>query len=247
MSDGPIIQTVPAASQEETMPPRRRLTAEEAKVITESLIRPLGRYDSARASQLSGIPRRTVNYWFQHELLVPDDVDERLWSYRDLVYLRVFAWLRTKKMPPEVAAAEVRELKKAVIHGVRVTSVRSQGSELLLGNEAVDRMSGEMVFASIAPFFAELDLVAISRSADLEVGRYGGPDLLSPRSRVTIRPWVHSGEPCIRGTRITTMAVYSLAEDRGLEAKNIVRLYPGTSVRDVREAIDLETSLRAAA
>lgn len=228
------------------MLPRRRLSAEEAKVIAESLTKPIGRYDSARASQLSGIPRRTVNCWFQHELLVPDDVNERLWSYRDLVYLRVFAWLRTKKMAPETAAAEVRELKKAVVHGIRVTSVRSQGKELLLGDEAVDRMSGEMVFATIAPFFAELGLVAVSRAADLEVGRYGGPDLLSPRSRVTIRPWVHSGEPCIRGTRITTLAMYSLAEDRGLGPKDITRLYPGTTVRDVSEAIDLETTLRAA-
>jgi uncharacterized protein (DUF433 family) len=226
----------------------RRLNAEEAEVVRGSLAHPIGRYDSERASQLSGIPRRTVNYWFQHELLVPDDEADRRWSYRDLVFLRVFAWLRTKKMPPDAAALRVRTLKRALLgDGAPITRVRSQGKVLLLGNESVDRWSGEMVFSEVAPFFSHLDLVALTGSADMNPGRYEGPDLLRPRSRITIRPWVLSGEPCIRGTRIPTAAMYAINHERGLEPDQIVRLYPGTTRVDITQAIDLETTLRAAA
>lgn len=226
----------------------RKLSPEESRVIAGSLARPLGRYDSERASQLSGIPRRTVNYWFQHELVVPEDEADRRWSYRDLVFLRVFAWLRTKRMPPERAAAEVQELKRAVMHGgADITKVRSQGKVLLLGDETADRLSGETVFSDIVPFFSELHLIALTTSNDLDSGRYRGPDLLRPRPKITIRPWVLSGEPCIRGTRIPTSAMYALNRERGLALDQIVKLYPGTSTTEVAQAIDLETSLRVAA
>lgn len=229
-------------------PSGRKLSLEEKEVLWASLARPTGRYDSERASQLSGIPRRTVNYWFEHHLLVPDCDRERRWSYRDLVFLRVFAWLRTKTMPPDQAAAEVNELKGALIAGeTGIRRVRSQGKELLLGNEQFDRLTGELVFESVAPFFSELNLFALSGAADLKSGRYQGPDLLRPRPRITIRPTVLSGEPCIRGTRISTQAMYALSEARGLEPRQIVRLYPGTLETDVRQAIDLEASLRRAA
>jgi uncharacterized protein (DUF433 family) len=240
-----MIRQLPVATSEPRQSPARRLTLEETKVIAASLARPLGRYDSARASQLSGIPRRTVNYWFQHDLLVPDDRAERKWSYRDLVYLRVFAWLRTKHMAPDVAAARVSELRRAHLSdGAQITHVRSQGKELLLGDEAIDRLSGELVIAEVARFFHHLDLVAFTQTVDLESGRYEGPDLLRPRSRVTIRPWVLSGEPCIRGTRIATLSMYVLNNERGLQPDEIARLYPGTDLLDITQAIDLEASLR---
>ncbi len=226
----------------------RKLTDEESGVIWGSLARPIGRYDSERASQLSGIPRRTVNYWSQHELLVPDDQADRRWSYRDLVFLRVFAWLRTKRMSPEEAARRVRALKRAhYTESTRITRVRSQGKELLLGDESIDRISGEMVFTEVAGFFSELSLEAVTGAADLHGGRYEGPDLLRPRPRITIRPAVLSGEPCIRGTRIATNALYTLSKERGLVPAQIVRLYPGTTQSDVAQAIELEASLRPAA
>jgi uncharacterized protein (DUF433 family)/DNA-binding transcriptional MerR regulator len=242
-----MMHALPSEPRVESTAPGRRLSAEESEVVLESLARPVGRYDSDRASQLSGIPRRTVNYWFQHELLVPDDPTARRWSYRDLVFLRVFAWLRTKRMPPDAAAARVRQLKRALLDEEGITRVRSQGHVLLLGDESIDRMSGEMVFSQVAPFFSHLNLVALAGGADLQPGRLQGPDLLRPRPRITIRPSVLSGEPCIRGTRISTSAIYALSQERELEPLQIVRLYPGTTRADISQAIELEESLGRAA
>jgi uncharacterized protein (DUF433 family) len=151
-------------------------------------------------------------------------------------------------MAPDRAAERVNALKHAYYtEPERITYVRSQGRELLLGDESIDRISGEMVFGEIAGFFSELSLVALTGAADLQSGRYNGPDLLQPRPRITIRPAVLSGEPCIRGTRIATLAIYTLSQQRGLAPKQIVRLYPGTTRQDVAQAIDLEESLRSAA
>lgn len=244
----PVRSTIQLVGSHSEKLPGRRLTDEESGIVWDSLAQPIGRYDSDRASQLSGIPRRTINYWFQQQLLIPDEPLDRRWSYRDLVFLRVFAWLRTKRMPPEAAAYRVNALRRAHFDQVaRITSVRSQGKELLLGDESIDRISGEMVFSEVASFFSELRLEALTGAADLQSGRYQGPDLLRPRPRITIRPAVLSGEPCIRGTRIATSALYTLSQERGLEPARIARLYPGTTRVDVTQAIDLEESLRPAA
>src|SRR5438874_1717444 len=59
----------------------------------------IGAYSAARASALSGVPRSTVHWWARHGILVPNVSPKKvmLWSYGDLMGLRVIYWLRRRK------------------------------------------------------------------------------------------------------------------------------------------------------
>lgn len=220
-------------------------TDEERVLMRDALLRPVGRYGSERASQLAGIPRRTLNHWCYTGVYEPDFPGGRFWSYRDLVLVRVLAWLRSKGMAPKDAADRVRTLKHRLEDpSVSFTSIRSQGRELLAGTEAMDYMTGELLMPEVVKFFSQQTL---SLQLDRGASTRWWPDLVRPNAHVAIRPLVMSGEPCIIGTRITTQAMFELAEGRGLSPADIVNLYPGRTVDEVTEAIGLERRLREAA
>lgn len=58
-----------------------------------------GCYDAQRAAALSGVPKTTIYWWANHGIVVPSVSPERvrLWSYADLMALRMGAWLRHDK------------------------------------------------------------------------------------------------------------------------------------------------------
>lgn len=55
-----------------------------------------GCYQAPRAAALSGVPRSTVYDWAVKGIVVPSISPERekLWSYADLMALRIVSWLR---------------------------------------------------------------------------------------------------------------------------------------------------------
>ena len=58
-----------------------------------------GCYEAARAAALSGVPISTVYYWANRDVVTPSlsPVRTRLWSYGDLMALRIVSWLRHPK------------------------------------------------------------------------------------------------------------------------------------------------------
>src|SRR5207245_2184675 len=86
----------------------------ETDQLREALLWPRGQYTYTRASQLTGVPERTLHHWAREKYLVPDfdDLRPKLWSYRDLVFLRMIAWLRAKKMPAPRVIHHVREIRQ---------------------------------------------------------------------------------------------------------------------------------------
>lgn len=75
-----------------------------------------GCYEALRAAALSGVPHSTVYDWARKGLVVPSTSVERemLWSYADLMALRIVSWLRHPKGPhdeqhPASAMHHVRE------------------------------------------------------------------------------------------------------------------------------------------
>jgi hypothetical protein len=82
-----------------------------AKYAAESMsVR--GAYPVERAAALSGVPRSTVHDWARKDVLVPTISAERtmLWSYGDLMGLRLVYWLRHPKGSiPAAPMSEVRE------------------------------------------------------------------------------------------------------------------------------------------
>ena len=62
-----------------------------------------GAYSADRAAALSAVPISTVHYWARTGVLVPSVSPERvkLWSYSDLMGLRMIYWLRRTKEAPD--------------------------------------------------------------------------------------------------------------------------------------------------
>ena len=61
-----------------------------------------GCYDARRAAALSRVPISTVYYWARRGVVIPtvSPNKQKLWSYADLMALRIVYWLRHPKPGP---------------------------------------------------------------------------------------------------------------------------------------------------
>ncbi len=212
---------------------------------------PRGAYSADRAAALSGVPKSTVHYWARKEILVPSVSAERirLWSYSDLLALRVIAWLRATKTAPDGQAIAPTTMT-AVRTGLRelanidLALWTGEGSP----NIAVDRGGRIVLNATPSPEHpdgqAVLDADALDLLRPLAIGRLvRGPDLVTPRPRLRIVPGKLAGAPHVHRTRIETEALAALRR-RGMTVGKITALYPAIDIADVEDALDLECELQ---
>jgi uncharacterized protein (DUF433 family) len=195
----------------------------------------------------------TVHWWARHGVLVPSISAEKvkLWSYADLMGLRIIYWLRQTKEDPEGRA----------VPRTRMPAVRQaleQLAELDLGlwsedagpSVRVDR-GGHIVLSS-AP-----DAEVVGRQRVLDAGADDllsvtdpftssegsrGPDLLRPRPQLRIVPGKLGGSPHVVHTRLESQALGALANS-GLSDAKIYRLYPQVAPDAIDDALDLERQL----
>lgn len=213
-----------------------------------------GCYDATRAAALSGVPVRTVYDWARKGVVVPtvSPVQEKLWSYADLMALRIVAWLRRPKPAGDegrLAASPMRQVREALIqldrmqldlwsgdHPAGSPLVVDQRGDIFIGqpNGFVDlrgnsALPHEEHFGLLGPF---------------TLHGHRGPDLIRPRPHLRIVPERVAGEPHVQGTRLTTQTLAGLAR-RGFTVERIAQMYdvPGQAVE---EALDLEADLGAA-
>jgi uncharacterized protein (DUF433 family) len=214
-----------------------------------ALRHPRGRYESHRAAQLSGIPRSTIYDWRRNDIFLPDFDEEAptAWSYRDLVYLRLLAWLRQGGMERQTAAEQVRTLKGEIASGREIRFLFASKTLLVADEERTSRIGGQ----NLLPFDTLLDLVSkfdllepVNELGGGDTGRLWAPHLVSPSPHTFISPWVMAGDPCVARTRIPTASIHALREDRGLTGAEIVDLYPGLTVEAADDAYVLERRLR---
>lgn len=208
-----------------------------------------GCYDAGRAAALSGVPKSTVYDWARTEIVVPSISPDRekLWSYADLMALRIISWLRH----PKTADGEWRP--GAAMRQVGAALAQLDESGLDLWDEStsesalvVDRTGSISIVGDRSAFelggqarmLGFLDLLAPFPGADGGVG----PDLRHPREHLRIVPGKCAGEPHLEGSRLTTLSIASLA-NRGYELDDLLRLYPDESRVSLAEAIDLERTL----
>lgn len=202
-----------------------------------------GRYTAERASQLSGVPARTLYHWAQTQSLVPDWAGGTPlgWSYRDVVYARLLAWLRSKDMPLPAATQYVASIRGAMATASIDPHLHSDGRVVLAGSEQIDRLSGQAIFDGLVGYLDEFDIqVPI---AEVSTKHLWGPDLLRPSAHTYLSPWVVGGEPCVDHTRIPTISIYALHRDRSLTPKQIVAMYPGLTIEAAEDALLLESKL----
>lgn len=218
---------------------------ERRSLLLHALRSPRGRYAADRAARLSGVPRSTVYDWAREDVLVPDylNASPMMWSYRDLVFLRLLARMRQHGIRRDQAAGDVAELRKLLADpGSQVTTVRI-GSGLFVGDDTHELGTGQQAFEEVLALTHQFDLLEPIKGVN-KVPMWG-PDLVEPSDHTYISPQVMGGEPCVDSTRIPSTAVLALVEDRGLDAAKIVRLYPQLTPEGIDDAVALERRLRA--
>lgn len=223
----------------------RELSPTELRNVARAFRRPLGRYSYERAAHLAGVPQRTLHHWAKEQTFMPDfdHLRPKQWSYRDLVLVRLFVWLRGEGQKPEAASKRVSLVRQVlaqasaealpVIHGDRLA--------LLIDDEQFDRLTGEQVLAGMGSYLSVFDF---TKALPDMPQRLWGPNLVRPSTWTSILPLVMAGEPCIVTTRITTSNVWTLRHHRGLDDEEIASLYPGIEVEQVADAVALEARLR---
>jgi uncharacterized protein (DUF433 family) len=220
--------------------------------IVDQMHVPRGAYAADRAAALSGVPLSTVHWWARNNVLVPAISAQRvkLWSYPDLMGLRIIYWLRGPKTAPDGAA-----VPRTAMPAVR--RALDQLSELDLGlwsedtgpAVCVDRHG--TVILRVAP-----DAEVTHRQRALDVGDdvlsviepfqtvegMRGPNLREPRPQLRIVPGKMGGSPHVAHTRLESQALGSLAVS-GLSEARIYDLYPQVDRAAIDDALDLERQL----
>lgn len=209
-----------------------------------------GAYTAERASALSGVPQSTIRWWAGHDVLVPSVSRSRvaLWSYRDLMSMRVVYWLRQRKTTTAGAAVprssmkavrraleKLRHLELPLVDASGRVSVRVNGD----GEIYVDAPHG---LESSAGQLGHGDLIDLIAPFDTREGLHG-PDLARPRPELRIVPGKLGGSPHVAHTRVETRALAALADD-GLPLEIIHKLYAYLTGTQIAEALDLETQLQ---
>jgi len=207
-----------------------------------------GAYPAPRAAALSGVPLSTVHDWARKDVLVPSISPERvkLWSYADLMGLRIIDWLRHDKEVEggHVARTMMSAVKRALdqlaeldmalwTEEVGPSVVVDRSGKLLVRTEPHHEADGRQRVLD-----DELDVLSPFQSAD----DLRGPDLVAPRPRLRIVPGKLGGSPHVVHTRLESQALGALAAS-GLPSSKIYRLYPDIERPAIDDALDLERQL----
>jgi uncharacterized protein (DUF433 family) len=208
----------------------------------------IGAYTARRTSALSGVPLSTIHWWDRHGIFGPgvSSTKVKLWSYSDLMGLRVIYWLRRQKTleaGAEIPAVGMRAVRRALkqLRAVDLPVWHEERSSLFVcpdGTLYLDLPTGLQDLEGQLARGELLDLVAPFTSIE----GLKGPDLVRPRPELRIVPGKLSGSPHVAGTRVETTAIAALAND-GLDTARIIQLYPYLNEAQISDAIALEQDL----
>ncbi|HEX3509687.1 MAG TPA: DUF433 domain-containing protein [Solirubrobacteraceae bacterium] len=214
-----------------------------------------GAYTADRAAALSGVPLSTVRWWAKHDILVPSVSQSRvmLWSYADLMQLRIIHWLRQPKEgndAHEIPATTMNIVRRAraklaaldlelwTEEGGPSVRVDHAGEVWLTTDPSLERIAdGQRALGGRTDESTMLEVLAPFNTTTAR-----GPDLICPRPRLRMVPGKLGGSPHIEHTRIESQAVAALTVS-GLPSAKIYRLYPDIEQPAIDEAIDLERQL----
>lgn len=131
-------------------------------------------YRGPQVCEIVGITYRQLDYWARTDLLRPSLSDaqgsgtQRLYSYRDLVALKVIKSMLDAGMSLQTARSAIEYLRDEVGGDVASASLVLQGSDSVLarnGNEIIDLVrkgQGVLNIIALGPVVEELDAQIVS-------------------------------------------------------------------------------------
>lgn len=189
-------------------------------------------YSALMAAALSGATVRQLSHWRRTSLIGAEHQTPTrvFYSYRDIVALRAFVYLRESLSLQKIrrAVENLRDLGE--LEHLSAYRLVAYGSSIVVKKDEED-----------------LDLVAVPgqqvirfsdvvRPFETEIGREVR-DLQRPAEHVSVNPSVRGGHPVISGTRVPFEAVSSLVQD-GVPAEQIQLFYPKVTPDAARSAVD---------
>lgn len=200
--------------------------------------------------RLTGLTRRKLEYWIETGVLNADvDLAKgrghvRLFSFQNLIEARTAAWLRDKislqlirKIVGRLRETGLERPLTSVRFGV-IEFVESAGHEryevvleLPEGGWESWRRPGQLIMELTVPIEAFAAALRSEAAEERQARRRV--------AKIERRRGVLGSTPVLAGTRVPTSAIWNLHK-AGLEARAIVREYPGLTAEDVAVALEYE-------
>lgn len=212
--------------------------------MTEAIV--LGAFTEQHAETLTGVSRSQLRHWDRIGLLKPSFSDEpnvpygRIYSFRDLVSLRVLNQLRN------VVGCSIAHLLDVSRRLSEISDDPWTATTLyVLGKQVVISEPGSKVRLEIVSGQRVLDIplkVVISgvRNSVAQLNQRSPDDI----GQITASKFISQGQLVIKGTRVPVEAIRSFAE-AGYSAEAIVKEYPSVSLSDVRAVLDQQEAAAA--
>jgi len=194
-------------------------------------------------SSLTGVSLRQLQYWDEQRFIAPALTArkgrgrKRLYSFRDLVSLRVAGQLRK-------LGISLQQIRKVHSH-LKKLDYRQPLAELrffvadgrLYFQEANTIRAGHLPEQVIANYVVPLAGIAHDLAGQVAKLHERKPGEIE-RRRGTL-----GGQPVIKGTRVTVGAIKRLARD-GATRTEILEMYPDLKPADIEAALAMEASAR---
>ncbi|MFE5853526.1 DUF433 domain-containing protein [Streptomyces sp. NPDC056500] len=181
---------------------------------------------------LSGASVSQLHSWRRTSLLEPEaQANPVRYSFRDVVALRTFVYLRSQ-LPLQRIRKAMEQLKRWDLTDHPAAYVlRTEGDSVFLVQEerAIDlvRRPGQEGIWSLVDVFAPFENMQGRAVADLR----------NPRPSLEVKEQRLGGWPTIQGTRVPYDAVAKLVTG-GVPAKDVSRFYPTVGVAGASDAAD---------
>lgn len=198
----------------------------------------VGAFSEEHAEKLTGISRHQLRRWDRTGFLRPSyghtdrhEAFSRIYSFRDLVALRVLNDLRNNKKVP---LQHLREVSRQLAHlgdaKWTSTTLYVLGRRVVLEDPTTKQRS-EIVSGQGVLGIPLRVVISDTRKAVRELNLRGADEV----GQVVQARFVMQNEPVFAGTRIPVAAVQRYL-DAGFTAENIVREYPQLTREDVDAA-----------
>ena len=198
-------------------------------------------FTEAQAARLTGVSLRQLRYWADEGFFVPSLTTPalphvRLYSFRDLVSLKVLNQLRNKEKIP---LQELRRTKKAL--GDVGDALWAETTLYVFGKKVAVRnpRSGKLEEAATGQgVLIELRVVSADVQSAVAAMRQRRPELIGKIER---KRGVVQYQPVIAGTRIPVASIRAFSK-AGYAHEEIRKQYPSLTIDDIKAALDYEAA-----
>jgi uncharacterized protein (DUF433 family) len=208
----------------------------------------IGAFSEEHAERLTGVSRNQLRKWDRIGLLRPAyAADERslpygrVYSFRDLVSLRVLNQLRNEMKVPQTHLIEVhKDLSRLSDEPWASSRLQVVGRRVVL----VEPGSRRKRMAAGSQMVLDIPLREVIGNLRDAIARLN-ERTLDQQGKVVREKFVAQNQPIIAGTRIPVAAIRSFAK-AGYDVSAIIREYPSLTPADVKAAIEYEGESAAA-